>query len=72
MAYLGDACGAARPLLFRTDPPLAVREVSELIKGMRDVNFRLMSLSTRRFHELVNSKLGAGIGGDSPPLVRAA
>lgn len=72
MASLGDAWDEARLLLFRTDPPLAAQEVSELIKGMRDFNFRLMSLSTRRFHELVNSKWGTGIGGDSPPLARAA
>jgi hypothetical protein len=43
----------ARAMLFRTEPPPTLQEVSQVIKQMRQINYRFMTLGTRRFHEMV-------------------
>lgn len=43
----------ARALLFRNEPPPSAQEVLEVLRLMRQLNFRFMKLGTRRFHEMV-------------------
>jgi hypothetical protein len=46
----------ARVLLFRAEPPPTLPEVSQVIKQMRWINYRFMTLGTRRFHEMVSTE----------------
>ena len=53
MVGIQDAWDMARALLFRSDPGPTPQEISDAIDTMTDVNYRFMSLGTRRFHEMV-------------------
>jgi hypothetical protein len=46
----------ARAVLFRADPTPTPKEVADVIRTMRALNFRFMNLGTRRFHEMVDAR----------------
>ena len=60
----------ARALLFRDAPPHDRQSLAQVLRQMRELNYRFMTLGTRRFHEMVREHWAHG---EQPGgLVRAA
>ena len=53
---ISDQWDDARAKLFSNASPLTLGEIGDVIEQMRGVNYRFMSLGTRRFHEMVSSR----------------
>jgi len=53
IAELQDRWDEDRALLFKDDPSPTVQQLSGIITGMREMNFRFMRLATRRYHEMI-------------------
>ena len=51
---ISDKWDDARAKLFSDASPLTLGEIRDVIERMREVNYRFMSLGTRRFHEMVS------------------
>jgi hypothetical protein len=53
---ISDLWDGARARLFREDATLTLADLRQIFEEMRQVNFRFMTLGTRRFHEMVSTR----------------
>jgi len=72
MAEAQDSWDEARALLFRDDPPLSMPEVIDVLRRMRQINFRFMKIGTRRFNEMVIKRWDTPSTGTPGRKVRTA
>jgi hypothetical protein len=59
IAQVADIWDAARMGLFCDAPAPDLAEVKAIVARMREVNYRFMRLASRRFHELICTRLAA-------------
>lgn len=59
---LQELWDSERARLFRDNPPLTLPELAEVVGNLRYMNGRFMSLSTRRYHEMVTRRWGNSTG----------
>ena len=56
MGDISDKWDDARAKLFSDESAHTLEEIRQVIEQMRDVNYRFMSLATRRFNEMVSGR----------------
>jgi cell pole-organizing protein PopZ len=56
IAQVQDDWEQSRLALFTDDPAPGLEAMRDIISAMRDLNYRFMSLSTRRFNEMVSER----------------
>jgi len=53
IAEISERWEVARAQLFANDPPLTLDDLRKIMDEMRSINYKFMTLGTRRYHEMV-------------------
>jgi hypothetical protein len=53
IAEISERWETARTQLFANDPPLTIDDLRKIMDEMRSINYKFMTLGTRRYHEMV-------------------